>query len=170
MAADYYVDAPLLAGVYKVHVAGLDLQNLNAWHLTYDSVCVYADGTPCVLVLRPYRIGDTVWADTNGNGVQDDGEAGIAGVTVTLLDTNGNALPNGTAVTDANGKYYFKVYPGVYTVKVDAANFEAEGALVGYVSTTGGETQTNTVTDANILTYDFGYNSRQSFDRRLRLG
>jgi hypothetical protein len=31
---------------------------------------------------RPATLGDRVWEDTNANGVQDAGEAGIAGVTV----------------------------------------------------------------------------------------
>ncbi|MBN2117197.1 MAG: carboxypeptidase regulatory-like domain-containing protein [Anaerolineales bacterium] len=159
VAADHYTDALLPAGTYHVRITGLDLSNLNAWHLIYDAVCVYEDGTPCVPVLRPYKIGDTVWADTNGNGVQDAGEAGIAGVTVTLLDSFGNPVPNGTATTDASGNYFFKVEAGAYTVQVDAANFEAEGVLTGYAPTTsGGNSQTNTVTTDNVLTYDFGYN------------
>ncbi|HMB22991.1 MAG TPA: SdrD B-like domain-containing protein, partial [Anaerolineales bacterium] len=158
VAADHYTNAPLPAGTYKVHVSGLDLSNLNAWHLAYDAVCIHEDGSPCVQVLHPFRIGDTVWADTNGNGVQDQGEAGISGVTLTLLDTNGNALLNGTATTDANGNYSFGVNAGTYTVQVDASNFEAGGVLSGYSPTTaGGNTQTNAVNTENILTYDFGY-------------
>jgi protocatechuate 3,4-dioxygenase beta subunit len=117
------------------------------------------DGTPCVPVLHPYLIGDTVWYDANGNGVQDNGETGIAGVTVTLLDSNGQPIPGGTAVTDANGQYSFKVEAGTYSVQVNASNFNTGGALVGLTSTTGGEKLTNTVTTANILTYDFGYHS-----------
>ena len=39
-------------------------------------------------------IGDTVWWDTNQNGVQDPGEAGIAGVPVTLT------TPSGTVISD----------------------------------------------------------------------
>ncbi len=31
-------------------------------------------------------VGDRVWNDTNGNGVQDAGETGINGVTVQLLN------------------------------------------------------------------------------------
>ena len=38
---------------------------------------------------RPVTIGDFVWNDTNGNGVQDGGEPGINGVTLTLTGTNG---------------------------------------------------------------------------------
>ncbi len=52
----------------------------------------------------PIEIGDRVWRDTNFNGVQDPGENPIAGVTVRLYQ--GSTLV-GTAVTDANGEYYF---------------------------------------------------------------
>jgi len=38
---------------------------------------------------KPVTIGDFVWDDTNGNGIQDSGEAGINGVTLTLTGTNG---------------------------------------------------------------------------------
>jgi len=153
--ADHYADELLPAGVYQVRVTGLDMQNLNAWHLPYEAVCVYEDGTPCVPVLKPFKIGDTVWNDANGNGLQDEGEAGIAGVTVTLLDANG--LPNGTAVSDENGQYFFGVTAGDYSVQVDSGNFEVGGALAGFASTTGGELLTDTVTNDNVMTYDFGY-------------
>lgn len=52
----------------------------------------------------PIEIGNRVWRDANSNGVQDAGESGIAGVTVRLY--NGSTAA-GSAVTDANGEYYF---------------------------------------------------------------
>ncbi len=52
----------------------------------------------------PIEIGNRVWIDTDNDGLQDAGEAPIAGVTVELL--SGGTLV-GTAVTDANGHYYF---------------------------------------------------------------
>jgi hypothetical protein len=45
----------------------------------------------------------------------------------------------------------------VYTVKVDASNFNTGGPLAGMSSTTGGNQQTDTVIDDDVLTYDFGY-------------
>jgi hypothetical protein len=155
--ADYHVNGLLPTGIYHIHLAGLDITNLNAWYLLGNttSVCVHEDGTPCIPILAPYLVGDAVWLDANGNGVQDSGEAGIPDVTVTLLDENGQ--PIGTAVTNVDGKYSFEVQAGTYTVQVDASNFDAGGALAGLVSTTGGELQTNTVTTDNVLTYDFGY-------------
>ncbi len=53
----------------------------------------------------PIEIGNRVWKDTNSNGVQDPGEAGIAGVTVHLY--NGANTLVGTAVSDTNGNYLF---------------------------------------------------------------
>jgi hypothetical protein len=157
--ADHYVDSLLPAGIYQVRVTGLDLSNLNAWHIPYDVMGIYEDGTPVVPVLKPFKLGDAIWNDANGNGIQDEGEAGIAGVTVTLLDANG--LPNGTAVTDENGQYSFGVTAGDYSVQVDPGNFEPGGALAGFASTTGGELLTDTVTNDNVLTYDFGYRLEQ---------
>lgn len=61
-------------------------------------------------------LGDKVWGDTNGNGVQDAGEAGIAGVTIELKDVNNNVIS--TTTTDANGNYGFDVAPGTYSVGI----------------------------------------------------
>ena len=49
-------------------------------------------------------INSHVWLDTNGNGLQDAGEPGIAGVVVDAYNASTNALA-GTAVTDSNGNY-----------------------------------------------------------------
>lgn len=50
-------------------------------------------------------IGDYVWDDANGNGIQDSGEYGVGGVTVNLLDEHGNWLSS--TMTDSSGYYYF---------------------------------------------------------------
>jgi len=56
----------------------------------------------------------------NANGVQDAGEPGIAGVTLTLTGTDGagNAVSATTTTTDANGLYQFTAAPGTYSVAV----------------------------------------------------
>ncbi|HET8798500.1 MAG TPA: SdrD B-like domain-containing protein, partial [Thermoanaerobaculia bacterium] len=72
-------------------------------------------------------IGDTVYNDINGNGVQDAGEPGLAGVTVSLY--RDNVAPLGqinagdtllaTVVTDANGNYLFSgLSNGNYIISV----------------------------------------------------
>jgi hypothetical protein len=63
-------------------------------------------------------LGDLVWQDIDGDGVQDPGEPGIPGVTVTLYDSNGNVVA--TQVTDENGNYLFTgLQPGTYTVQFE---------------------------------------------------
>lgn len=95
----------------------------------------------------PIEIGNRIWRDANNNGVQDPGEAPIAGVTVRLYQ--GSTLV-GTAVTDANGEYYFVsstvvdpnttdnigqvnggiLYNTAYQVRLDnATNFASGGPL-----------------------------------------
>lgn len=60
-------------------------------------------------------LGDFVWNDLNGNGRQDAGEPGVAGVTVTLFDNSNVAVAQ--TVTDANGFYFFSnILPGTYSV------------------------------------------------------
>ena len=50
-------------------------------------------------------IGDFVWNDTNGDGIQDSNESGIPGVTVILYDTNDEIVA--VVVTDSDGAYSF---------------------------------------------------------------
>ena len=66
--------------------------------------------------VKPASVSGYVYVDANNNGVFDTGETPIGGVTVTLLDANGN--PTGqTAVTDASGFYHFgNLMPGGYGV------------------------------------------------------
>ena len=66
-------------------------------------------------------IGDTVWFDTDGDGLKDAGENGLGGATVTLdPGTPSNPADDVTTTTDANGNYLFDNLPaGVYTITVD---------------------------------------------------
>jgi uncharacterized repeat protein (TIGR01451 family) len=76
-------------------------------------------------IVAPVRVGDIVWYDDNGNGIQDEGEAGAPGVRVTLYDatTQQPVLVAGqplTDVTDADGLYLFEnLWPGNYYVVFD---------------------------------------------------
>jgi uncharacterized surface anchored protein len=64
---------------------------------------------------RPAAIGDRVWNDRNGNGVQDTGEGGIEGIAVTLYDAEGFELEAKT--TNFDGEYLFaKLRPGIYRI------------------------------------------------------
>jgi uncharacterized repeat protein (TIGR01451 family) len=65
-------------------------------------------------------IGDRVWRDNNGNGIQDAGEPGLPGVTVNLIGTTTyGASVNRTTTTDASGNYLFTlVPPGTYQIEI----------------------------------------------------
>ncbi|NLY01624.1 MAG: hypothetical protein GXY83_36520 [Rhodopirellula sp.] len=66
--------------------------------------------------LVPSSISGFTLADRNGNGQYDAGDTAIAGVTVRLLDAQGNQIA--TTLTDANGAYRFTgLAPGVYGVE-----------------------------------------------------
>ncbi|WP_129678227.1 SdrD B-like domain-containing protein, partial [Candidatus Chloroploca sp. Khr17] len=69
---------------------------------------------------RGASIGNLVWDDTNGNGVQQSGENGIADVLVTLTGVDSlGATVSLTTTTDASGLYTFtNLVPGTYTVTV----------------------------------------------------
>lgn len=89
-------------------------------------------------------IGDTVWRDVNGNGVQDAGEQGIPGVRLQLLDTQGNVLA--TVTTDAQGHYRFYIPPFQgYQLRIDPTQM-GTGVLAGLVPTVpnaGGDAATD---------------------------
>ena len=98
----------------------------------------------------PVQIGNRVWTDTNGNGLQDADELGISGVTVRLYNSGGTLV--GTAVTDASGQYYFSsnnaeaatgngdalgggfAADATFTIKIDkASDYAAGGKLAGLI-------------------------------------
>ena len=63
-------------------------------------------------------LGDTVWKDLDGDGIQDPAEPGVQGVVAILTDCNGNELARQT--TDVNGFYFFNnLIPGNYQVHFD---------------------------------------------------
>ena len=66
-------------------------------------------------------IGDRVWFDTDGDTMQDAGENGLEGATVTLdPGTQNDPSDDITTTTDANGNYLFPNLPaGDYVVSVD---------------------------------------------------
>jgi SdrD B-like domain/Secretion system C-terminal sorting domain len=103
-------------------------------------------------------LGNKVWDDVNGDGVQDATEPGIAGVTVSLFydaDNNGSisgteaTIPVATAITDAKGNYLFpnliggNYQVGFTTIPV-GMQFTQQNAA--------GDNQDNTNSDANTAT------------------
>ena len=84
-----------------------------------------ATGSVCVPQRTLEALGDFVWRDTNGNGRQDTGEPGIAGVAVRLVRASDGVVIS-TRTTDANGRYVFtRVHDGLvpgtlYDLVIDA--------------------------------------------------
>ncbi|MEO5817734.1 MAG: PKD domain-containing protein [Gemmatimonadaceae bacterium] len=98
-------------------------------------------------------IGDFVWNDLNGNGIQDSGEPGIAGVIVSLSS-------GPTTTTDANGAYSFpNLSPGSYIVTVATpAGYVASPTGAGTPSTDSNGSGTSvTVSGGTNNTVDFGF-------------
>ena len=100
--------------------------------------------------------------DFNNNGVQDPGDSGIGGVSMTLNRIGGGTAVTFTVATTADGSYLFPaVPPGTYTVTrgtVDdpalvngrAIPGSAGGSAVGATAISGAALSTGTATE-----YDF---------------
>lgn len=105
---------------------------------TIDDICFRLLGS----------IGDIVFNDDNKNGVKDNGEVGIAGVSVSLLDANGKIISS--TVTDALGSYLFN---GLSTSGSGVAYSVNFGLPAGYQFTAKGTTlTTDNNSDADIVT------------------
>lgn len=147
----------------------------------------------------PIQIGNRVWRDSNGNGVQDPGEAPIRDVTVTLLDRDGNPVPGAVVVTNDDGAYYFSSATGTNTTFAKyglplqrVSNYQVrialeQPALAGLLPTTdnaaadnrdsdGIVAGTNVVVDLttggagnNDHTFDFGFVPGYSLGNRVWL-
>lgn len=105
--------------------------------------------------------GDRVWFDEDHNGIQDPGESGIEGVTLTLSRTDGGTITDyqgnpydTTVVTDADGMYQFTNLP------IEGADWKYKVCVStntvpdGYLPTlTGkGTTATDSSTGCELLT------------------
>jgi gliding motility-associated-like protein/uncharacterized repeat protein (TIGR01451 family) len=90
---------------------------------------------PVIVVELPegcLKLGDLVWVDANNNGSFDNGESGITGITVNLVDATGTVID--TDITDGNGNYLFDgLVPGDYVVQIPSN----QPGLIDYMSSTG---------------------------------
>ncbi len=95
-------------------------------------------------------IGDLVWVDLDGNGIQNGTDPGIPGVVLRISQTNGLPVldifgdPVADQVTGPHGEYLFDYLPILpagqrYTVTVDQVASAA--ALAAYLPTVEGATQ-----------------------------
>ena len=184
-ASGNYVFANLPVGSYKVNVveptgytatvAGAGTTATDSSTGTATSTNLTSNGASDVTLdfgfFAPVvSVGNLVWIDTDRDGVQDVGESGIAGVTMSITKADGSAVTDvfGNAVTttttDANGNYLFASLPvGSYKVNVAApTGYVATTALAGsdraMDSSTGTATSVSLTTDgASDLTLDFGF-------------
>jgi len=115
-----------------------------------------------------FTLGDRVWYDFNGDGVQDASETGLANVTVSLLYAGndgifGNAddVTVGTDDTDTSGNYLFEnLADGNYRVTVDPADLPDGTASIRTFDADGtgtADTADVTISGADLDTADFGY-------------
>ncbi|WP_417912255.1 SdrD B-like domain-containing protein [Candidatus Electronema sp. TJ] len=161
------IDLPIgssLTVTYKVTVKGPVVGGLTS---VVNSASVTSDQQTLPLVsstthpLQSASIGDLVWNDIDGDGVQDAGEAGLAGVLVYIdLDGDGVHDPDEpSAVTDSNGNYLISgLAAGSYTVRTDLSTVPANW-LPTYDLDGGKDSKTSvTLTNGEKRTdVDFGY-------------
>ena len=176
-AAGAYLFDDLIAGDYLVKVDDATLPTGMAITTGNDPTALtLAAGEDRLDVDFGYRhtgsIGDRVWNDTDADGVQDAGEAGLTGVTVTLCTAGPDAIC-GTAddvildsqVTGGNGLYLFEYLAGGnYCVKVDDTTLPpgfAPTNVPSHILTpalAGGQ---------NLDTVDFGYSELSAIGDRV---
>lgn len=141
------------------------------------AVTVVGVATPRDAAACHTQVGNFVWKDNNGNGIQDDGEPGIPNVKILLSGTDYNSR----AVilhdsTDSNGRYLFgednSLRCGTYQVSVEDPLTVPEGYSVTAIGVADNDASTDdseldsdnpdgtlvVVNDETPnLTIDFGY-------------
>ena len=92
----------------------------GAWALVMVAIfsvfAFTALGSPPALTESNARLTGTVFTDTNGDGVQDAGEAGVSDITVLYLDRIVSKI--GLTTTDSSGTYTFDIPAGDYLVQL----------------------------------------------------
>jgi protocatechuate 3,4-dioxygenase beta subunit len=144
---DYFTPVWIIAeptGIYTVTEGTLPLWHQSALYVDGIAQTLGATATVDVLPEQEHEVlygnyllaslSGTKYIDTNGNGVQDDGEGcpaapdvnnpGCEGIMVTLTGTDGTgSAVSLSTTTDANGDYSFTgLVPGQYSVSVVEPN------------------------------------------------
>ena len=109
--------------------------------------------------IKKHAISGTVYLDQNRDKTKNTGDIDLSGVTVKLLDKDGNVVA--TTTTDANGNYSFTgLNDGTYTVQVDKTGPLADKEQTEDPSgKTDSRSQaiTFTRTDPDVINVNFGY-------------
>ena len=154
---------------FTVQGVGNDRSNVNpatgvapAVTITNADILTVDAGIVRTTVATTYCLGDFVWLDNNGNGVQDSGEPGVSGVQVDVLNSAGSLIIS--VVTDANGGYKVcGLVPGTYFVRfVAPSGYVLTAPLVGSDrskdsdAAATGLTGSIVIVNADVLTVDAG--------------
>ena len=141
----------LLANAQAAISSGHGVLPTNA----YFSEIIDPDGAvqPLIIQLQTAKLGDYVWLDTNGNGIQNVGEVGVDNVVVELYNGAGQLIATTLTGDDfstaaiEHGFYQFAgLAAGSYQVKFVAPSYQftTQDAL--------GNSQDATDSDANAMT------------------
>jgi len=108
-------------------------------------------------VNEPVGISGYVFADDNQNCNYDSGEAPIAGVTIWLLDSQGNQITSTT--TNANGYYEFlNLKPGTYSIQEIQPNGYFDGCAEAGDQGGDEDSQPNHILDITLTPSKVGHN------------
>lgn len=128
---DYKIDES--TGYYLLSDFELDCRN----DLEYDFI----------LTAPASSIGDYIWYDANGDGIQGADEDGMKDIRVVLMDQNGIQIEE--TKTDDNGHYFFnEIEAGKYNLMIDFVNDAKE--LTVYTAT-GNDGSKGTLDNDNIV-------------------
>lgn len=149
-----YGFANLADGEYQITYVSGDLPGGISGTVETDDSSPGIDGTSNITLNGTNRadvdfgfngagvIGNFVWLDVDGDGVQDTGEPGLANVDVNLTFAGEDGVfGNGddftlTVATDANGLYTFNNLPdGNFRIAVDTNDTDLPGSITGVSGT-----------------------------------
>ncbi len=108
-----------------VRISADDGDDVDSDPLFDETVDEDGDGNPfdddeaisVVVVFVGFIIGDYVWHDLDGDGIQDFNEPGLSGITVELRNKRRLLIERTT--TNANGYYLFdEIFPGEYYIRI----------------------------------------------------
>jgi hypothetical protein len=98
----------------------------NSFNLKVSSPGVSCDALATANLVAPASLGNRVWLDANGNGLQDPGEKGLAGVSVELFKSINRTIagpPVASTISAADGGYSFtNLVADAYIVRFAAAD------------------------------------------------